>query len=383
MFAQNQNLTAAAIRPHAIPALTGLRLIGALWVVVFHFQPTLYLAWPQLRFFQPLFERGDFGVPLFFVLSGFIIWHNYGTAALLNSRATARFLWRRFARLWPVNLASALLVIPVVWWGVVIQNNFGAPKPEWFTKIGWIKSAFMVEQISQPDLVFAWNQPSWSLTPEMVAYVAFPALLLLLLATGVVRSRHGWVWAILAFVIAYLVENKQWLFPHRWMVELFLMFTAGVLLRVAAGARHRLPKLAAVVQVAAPAAIVAACYSGFGAIIVVLLGAWVWSLSAPTGPGIWFFTLRGMQIGGQASYSLYMLHWVLFGYGYILMHEIPAIERTFLKPMVVAMLALVALASWACWRWYETPARKLMNEAFERVWRGAAPLSAAVSDEKR
>lgn len=363
-------------RPNPLPALTGLRLIGAAWVVAFHFQPTLYEAWPQLRLFEPIFSHGDFGVPLFFVLSGFIIWHNYGSLSLLNVRTTAKFLWRRCARLWPVNLASAVLVIPVVWWGVINQNNFGAPKPEWYSKIGWLKSAFMVQEIGRADLVFAWNQPSWSLTAEMVAYVVFPIVVVVVFATGVVRSRHKWVWAALALLIAYLVENKEWLFPSRWLVELFLMFAAGVLLRIASDSAKQMAVFASIVQIAAPLAIVVVCYVHRAEFLVVLLGAWVWSLAGSTGPGVWFFSLRWLQTAGLSSYSLYMLHWVLFGYGYIFLHYLPVVRSSFLQLFVIAMLLLVAAAAWATWRFFETPARKVLNRVFDRLWPVKQPSSA-------
>jgi len=359
----------ASMRPEPLPALTGLRLVGAGWVVLFHLQPTLYLAWPSLKFFEPVLSKGDYGVPLFFVLSGFIIWHNYGFKSLLTLRSSARFLWRRFARLWPVNIASLTLAIPVVWWGIVIQNNFGAPMPDWYSKIGWIKSAFMVQEIGRPEPVFAWNQPAWSLTAEMVAYIAFPVLLALLFAIGVARSRHRWTWALLAFVIAYLVQDRSWLFPSRWLVELFLIFTAGALLRIAGTAGRRLSVLAATVQILAPIAIVLVCYTQGAQFIVVFLGAWVWSLSAAKGPGVWFFSLRGLQIAGLSSYSVYMLHWVIFGYCYIFLYYHPAIKQSFLPLFVVGMLCAVGVASWVTWRFFETPARKILNQLFERVWR--------------
>src|SRR5262249_14107703 len=68
----------------AIPALTGLRFIAALTVVISH-SVTLLLLFPagaMPRWQSYLLEIGGIGMPLFFVLSGFVIHYNYSTPIL-------------------------------------------------------------------------------------------------------------------------------------------------------------------------------------------------------------------------------------------------------------------------------------------------------------
>lgn len=360
--------TTATHRPDPIPALTGFRIIGAVWVMLYHLQPTIYEAAPSMRLFEPLLSRGDLGVPLFFTLSGFIIWHNYGFRSLLAPRASARFLWRRFARLWPVNIATAALSIPLVLWAVRSQGYWGAPIPDWYSVGGWLKSAFMIEQIGQPSPNFAWNQPSWSLSGEMVAYLAFPAVLAVLLATRATRLRLTWIWFVLALVIAYKIMDKSFPFPSRWLVELVLIFVAGAFIRLAGMPRGRLRVVATVAQIMAPAAIIAACYTHFGQYLIALIGIWVWSLASDSGPGAWLFSTRWAQVAGLSSYSVYMLHWVVFGYGYIFLYYHPRAKASFLGEFVVFAILAVAGSSWAMWRFFETPARKWLNRLFEHVW---------------
>ena len=67
------DVTADVVRPVPIPGLTGLRIVGDRWVMLFHFQPTLYEAWPTLRHLASVLGIGDLGPPLFFMLSGHII----------------------------------------------------------------------------------------------------------------------------------------------------------------------------------------------------------------------------------------------------------------------------------------------------------------------
>lgn len=368
-------------RPAPIPALTGLRIVGAVWVMLFHFQATLYEAWPPLALLQPVIGVGAFGVPLFFVLSGYIIWHNYGFVSLLKPRAAAKFLWRRFARLWPVNVASQIIAIPVVWWGIVDQGNWGSPVPDWYTKLGWLQAAFMVQGVGHPDSVAPWNQPSWTLPAEMVAYVLFPLLLVIILAARIPRLRVTWPLVIVALLGAYLVRTDPWAFPYRWVVDLVLFFGVGVVLRLGGLPGPRLALVASVVQVAAPVAIVFACYQGYVDFVPSLLAAWVWSLCSTRGPGFWLFTRRGAQIAGQSSYSLYMLHWLIFGLGYIFLYYVPVVRESFLLLYVVVILAVVGAASWVSWKFYETPARRLLNRAFERVWRAKADSLEPVVDD--
>src|SRR6201996_972005 len=70
-------LRSAEIRGE-IKALTGLRIIAALWVVLFHFRPMLGDVSPDLRdALAPVLNCGAQGVDLFFILSGFVLTWNY------------------------------------------------------------------------------------------------------------------------------------------------------------------------------------------------------------------------------------------------------------------------------------------------------------------
>ncbi len=356
-------------RPEPIPALTGLRIVGAAWVVVFHMQPTLYQSWSGMKIFEPILATGDNGVPLFFLLSGYIIWHNYGRRDLLAVRASTRFIWRRFARLWPVNVVTQLAAIPLIWWAVNVVGYWGAPVPDWYSFTGWLQSAFMLSSIASPEPVFAFNQPAWTLTGEMIAYVVFPLILLVVLATRADRARLGWLYLLLGFAVAYYARAPYGSYPFRWMVDLIMLFAAGVLIRLAGRPKRLLPVVGAI-QVLAPVAILVACYTpGGGLFITLLLAVWVWSLGAPTGPVVWFFSTRPLQIAGQSSYSVYMTHWVVFGYGSLFLIYNPWVAENRLMPVyVIVILLVVAIASWALWKWFESPAREWMNALFERLW---------------
>ena len=99
-------------RAPPIPALTGLRFVAAGTVVFAHaFQKFLPL--PQSLSGDPPWwyllpaNLSGIGMPLFFVLSGFVIHYNY-SAPLQEERVrgTFNFLVARFARIYPLYIVG-------------------------------------------------------------------------------------------------------------------------------------------------------------------------------------------------------------------------------------------------------------------------------------
>ncbi len=95
-------------------SLDGLRGISILGVIWFHswwgtpYYPTLHSL--------PVLRQGEYGVHIFYVLSGFLI-----TTLLLRERERAgtislgNFYMRRTLRIWPLYYAVLFLYIFVVW----------------------------------------------------------------------------------------------------------------------------------------------------------------------------------------------------------------------------------------------------------------------------
>jgi peptidoglycan/LPS O-acetylase OafA/YrhL len=71
-----------------LASLTGLRGLAALCILIAHT--------------TPFSSAGMLGMPLFFVLSGFVIHYGYANAFVNDRNATRRFLVARFARLFPL-----------------------------------------------------------------------------------------------------------------------------------------------------------------------------------------------------------------------------------------------------------------------------------------
>ncbi len=86
--------------PQNLKPLTAMRFFAAMWVVAYHFTPSLGLGMPALV------GKGYLGVELFFVLSGFILSHVYMEAFGDRRFRYPDFLWARLARIFPVHLVT-------------------------------------------------------------------------------------------------------------------------------------------------------------------------------------------------------------------------------------------------------------------------------------
>ncbi|GLK67459.1 acyltransferase family protein [Hansschlegelia plantiphila] len=151
--------------------LTSARGIAALAVVLYHVDAycggVIYRALPTPYF-------GPLAVDFFFVLSGFVMAHVYGRSWAEGRYSHAGFLVRRFARIWPLHMACLLLVA-----AIVLGGAKAGLAPQWEpTWSSFLAHAAMLHATGlSPEK--AWNQPSWSVSAEWTAYLAFPLYLML------------------------------------------------------------------------------------------------------------------------------------------------------------------------------------------------------------
>ncbi len=156
-------------------ALDGLRGVAAIAVMFSHFTE------------ESVFKNAYVAVDLFFMLSGFVIAHSYGTR-LLAGMTAVEYIKRRIIRLYPMLLLSLLIGLPVlIEAGTVgistypmrnvisatIYNLFFTP---YMASFGTVNMA-TVNAVTAIDPtigeIFPSNPPAWSLFFEMVASIAF------------------------------------------------------------------------------------------------------------------------------------------------------------------------------------------------------------------
>ena len=165
------------------PALTGLRGVAALVIVLHH----IVLRLPDLAAGPA--RQGYLAVDLFFVLSGFVMALGYGTwfGARRPLPEYGRFLGRRIARVWPLH---AVVVALLVADGIVRHTGEYWPRMVIFNEL-------LMQSWGFSQTVDA---PAWSVSTEMLAYILFPLL------SGLALRRTARVaWRTLAVAIAVLV----------------------------------------------------------------------------------------------------------------------------------------------------------------------------------
>lgn len=163
-----------------ISALTGLRFIAAFLVFMFHVNmrtKMLFLPWPVYN----IVSHGAFGVTVFFVLSGFLLTYShmkdFPSAEMRGARYQVWFMYKRFARIYPVYLVGLLLYT-----GVGALFNEG-------TQLNILVPNLLMIQAAIPSMAMAWyGSGAWSVSIEIFFYLFFPLLLPLLMRVQKART---------------------------------------------------------------------------------------------------------------------------------------------------------------------------------------------------
>jgi peptidoglycan/LPS O-acetylase OafA/YrhL len=132
-------------QPTELSAVTSLRGIAALTVLIFHVIPDF---------------RGYLAVDLFFILSGFVLTHVY-SEMVVTYQSYFAFLRARLARIYPGHLLMLILLLPML-------NN----GPD-FSSGGLVSSLLLLQS---PWHSICWNYGSWSISAEWHSYLLFPIL---------------------------------------------------------------------------------------------------------------------------------------------------------------------------------------------------------------
>lgn len=152
-------------RKETLPALTGLRCFAAIDIVFFHFSNPKWFG-P----FAPIVNNGYTAVSFFLLMSGYILAYNYSDRAHKGQLKTSTFWIARFSRLYPVYLLALVV-------------SFGMLMTEWHVRShgqflwGLVLTPLML-QGWHPWLSTFWNTPAWTMCVEAFFYLIFPVVIL-------------------------------------------------------------------------------------------------------------------------------------------------------------------------------------------------------------
>jgi len=178
--------------PAEVPGLTGLRFLAAFSVLIAHGTAVLMNSHQNPGSVSYwIMQASGVGMTLFFVLSGFVIHYNYAAAVTAGGpRGIAGYLWARFARLYPLFLLMLLGYILVS----RRHYEFWTGHPDQFQGVLQALPYFLFSiqswlyvPIGDTTLIYAIGGSSsltWSISTEWFFYFLYP-----LVAWLILRSR--------------------------------------------------------------------------------------------------------------------------------------------------------------------------------------------------
>jgi peptidoglycan/LPS O-acetylase OafA/YrhL len=172
-----------------IPALTGLRFLAALSVAISHgIQHIVPFAGTTPLWHLMLSQLSGIGMPLFFVLSGFVIHYNYaGIVQAGSGRQIFNFFVARFTRIYPLFI---ICVFGDLAWKLCyaqLPATTGQALPFYLT----MTQSWVFRLLGGQALIFqfGWSpQVAWSVSTEWFFYCAYPLICLLVMRLRTARS---------------------------------------------------------------------------------------------------------------------------------------------------------------------------------------------------
>lgn len=369
------------LKTPALPAtdkllgLEGLRFVTTISVLLWHYQHFAYaadrpidLVKPDLPFYRvlfPFFEGGEYGVWIFWCISGFIFFWKYRDEISGRALPGWAFFVLRLSRLYPLHFATLILV-------ALLQSGYLARTGAYFVYQHNDAPHFLAQLFLASDWGYtrsdSFNGPIWSISVEVLAYAVF-----------FLSLRYATRSALFNVFVIFVCMNIGW-----QACSCLAFFYAGGLAAIARRAMQRssataaIPILAWCVAVVVPVAIVSLGRTPSPPLF--LLSYTPVLLFCLSGPMTLPLPLRrGLETAGNMTYSCYLLHFPIqlaIALACSLARiPVPLYEDWFFLAFNLATL----LAAHLTYRHFEAPAQNFIRKTLlglERPVPGPAGLPA-------
>jgi peptidoglycan/LPS O-acetylase OafA/YrhL len=224
--------------PDRVASLTGIRAVAALLVVGTH---AAYTTGKYIEGYFGLFcSRMEIGVPIFFVLSGYLLFRPWVKSAATGGPepSVRRYAWHRVRRIMPAYVVTVLFAY------VLYHFRAAAPNPG-HTWVGLLRNLTLTQIYTSNYLSRGYLHQGltqmWSLAVEAAFYVVLPLLAYVLV---VVLCRRQWrPRLMLAGLGALALISPAWLIlvhlttsvpngMRLWLPTYLIWFLAGMSLTV-------------------------------------------------------------------------------------------------------------------------------------------------------
>ncbi len=230
--------------PERVASLTGIRAVAALLVMATH---AAYTTGKYTHGYVGLvYARMEIGVPVFFVLSGFLLFRPWVKAAAAGGDwpSVRRYAWHRVRRIMPAYAVTVVVAY------AIYHFRYAGPNAG-HTWIGFLRNLSLT-QIYTDQYMYSYLHQGltqmWSLAVEAAFYVVLPLLAWLLLA---VLCRRRWRPLLLlgGLVLLGAVTPAWLIFVHTvdglpdgarlWLPTYLMWFVGGMVLAVLSVMRVR------------------------------------------------------------------------------------------------------------------------------------------------
>ena len=198
---------------------------------------------------NPFILNSDLFVDFFFVLSGFVIAYSY--QHISNGQQFLKFYKKRFLRLYPLHCVMLLAFVVVevskhFLSAYVHVNELNNPDNNSTT---FLSSLLLLHSIKMPGIHdVSWNIPSWSISAEMIAYLVFGVLMVIIHRAKAYKWRSGVYLLLLSAVVVIFTwitgwEKLTYSFDWGFLRALMGFFTGVICYNVYSAIKERLRRL--------------------------------------------------------------------------------------------------------------------------------------------
>lgn len=381
-MATEQTIRASKAERREVNAITGVRGIAALAIMLFHMSYSFKRA-PALEAIVPSLEHYYVFLDLFFIMSGFAVASGYARIFMerVDGTRVREFCIGRLIRIYPLHfltLAAAVALECAWWYGMQTgtwHTDFTPFDREGYTPLTVLTTALLLHAWGFHTKL-TWNIPSWYLSALFFAYLIFPFAMRA--SAWLSKSRP---WLIVLIVGAALTmalhisfaRGLSWGLPDpsilRALFEVLLGAGIALIPPVKMNAATK-----SVLQIVSAGAIIGIVHSNIhDYVLIPAFSLFIFSIREDDGIVARALSTHPMLWLGRISFSLFMMHWIML----VLLDSFPGWKYPFIWvlwqpeyiPINLAIrIAIIVWVAWLTYRFVETP----LTASLQRWWKGEA-----------
>ena len=352
------------------------RGLAALWVFLFHVRPLFEISSPVV---YQLSAYGSLGVPMFFVISGYVITYS-AESNLEKKNSPLVFLRSRFLRIYPTFWVSVVVVLILPYLLELISSlKSGAyvtpdnivskySNIEWsnfllLSKVFWATSDDLQAEFNAINSVY------WTLAIEFQFYlVVFVSLFF----KSYYKYAIGLVSLVSLLVMFVPLKTNYGLFINYWpsfLVGIILAYMHRNSLYITSLLTNNILQLAAIFFVSM-LVICSVVFNSSAFLFAVCFGMFLWVISAfekflnymhGDENRIYYWVLKPWLVLGAMSYSVYLLHGKLYQLPYMFVRQVVDVNNFLFGLFVVIGTLLV------CYPFYLFVESRFLSKNYKKL----------------